>query len=130
MLTGGPGEGWVIRPTVLVDVPSDARVQREEIFGPVVTITPFDTEAEAVALADDTRYGLNAMVFTENLSRAHRVSARLNAGTVWVNCFFVRDLRAPFGGFGDSGWGREGGTFSREFFTEPKAVVMAVQERG
>jgi aminomuconate-semialdehyde/2-hydroxymuconate-6-semialdehyde dehydrogenase len=101
-------------------------VVREEVFGPVVTIHPFDTEGEGVAMANDTRYGLNAMVFTENLSRAHRVSAALRAGTVWVNCFFVRDLRAPFGGVGDSGWGREGGNFSREFFTEPKAVVMQV----
>jgi len=124
MATGGLGDGWVIRPTVVLDAPTDARVCREEIFGPVVTIHAFDTEAEAVALANDSRYGLNAMVFTENLSRAHRVSAALRAGTVWVNCFFIRDLRAPFGGVGDSGIGREGGTFSREFFTEPKAVVM------
>jgi len=124
MATGGLGDGWVIRPTVVLDAPADARVCREEIFGPVVTIHAFDTEAEAVGLANDSRYGLNAMVFTENLSRAHRVSAALRAGTVWVNCFFIRDLRAPFGGVGDSGIGREGGTFSREFFTEPKAVVM------
>jgi aminomuconate-semialdehyde/2-hydroxymuconate-6-semialdehyde dehydrogenase len=68
------------------------------------------------------------MVFTENLSRAHRMSSRLRAGTVWVNCFFIRDLRAPFGGFGDSGVGREGGNFSREFCTEPKAVVMQIDE--
>ncbi|GAA4707866.1 aldehyde dehydrogenase [Pseudonocardia yuanmonensis] len=129
VLTGGTGDGWVVRPTVLVDVAPDARIQCEEVFGPVVTLTPFDSEEEAVRLANATRYGLNAMVFTENLSRAHRVSAALRAGTVWTNCFFIRDLRAPFGGFGDSGWGREGGTFSREFFTEPKAVIMAVQDR-
>jgi aminomuconate-semialdehyde/2-hydroxymuconate-6-semialdehyde dehydrogenase len=126
VVTGGLGDGWVVRPTVVLDAPPDARVVREEVFGPVVTIHPFDTEAEGVAMANDTRYGLNAMVFTENLSRAHRVSAALRAGTVWVNCFFVRDLRAPFGGVGDSGIGREGGTFSREFFTEPKAVVMQI----
>jgi aminomuconate-semialdehyde/2-hydroxymuconate-6-semialdehyde dehydrogenase len=124
VVTGGLGEGWFVRPTVVLEPPLDAPVHREEVFGPVVTVHAFDTEDEAVALANDTRYGLNAMVFTENLSRAHRVSARLRAGTVWVNCFFVRDLRAPFGGVGDSGIGREGGTFSREFFTEPKAVVM------
>ncbi len=69
---------------------------------------------------------LNAMLFTDNLHRAHRVAAALNAGTVWVNCFFIRDLRAPFGGVGDSGAGREGGNFSREFFTEPKAIVMQI----
>jgi aminomuconate-semialdehyde/2-hydroxymuconate-6-semialdehyde dehydrogenase len=128
VLTGGAADAgtWVVRPTVVVEAPADARVCREEVFGPVVAIHPFDTEDEAIALANDTRYGLNAMLFTENLSRAHRVSARLRAGTVWVNCFFVRDLRAPFGGVGDSGVGREGGTFSREFFTEPQAVVMQI----
>ena len=130
VLTGGLGDGWFVKPTVVVDAPADSPIQCEEIFGPVVTVTPFDTETEAVHAANDTRYGLNAMVFTENLSRAHRVSAQLRAGTVWTNCFFVRDLRAPFGGFGDSGWGREGGTFSREFFTEPKAVVMAIDHRS
>ncbi len=126
ILTGGVGDGWFVKPTVIVDARLDARICREEIFGPVVVVHPFDSEAEGVGLANDTPFGLNAMVFTENLSRAHRVSAQLRAGTVWVNCFFVRDLRAPFGGFGDSGVGREGGTFSREFFTEPKAVVMQI----
>ncbi len=124
--TGGLDSGWTVRPTVVTDMPQDAPHCREEIFGPLVVVTPFDTEAEAVALANDTPYGLNAMVFTENLSRAHRVSAALRAGTVWVNCFFIRDLRAPFGGVGASGVGREGGDFSREFFTEPKAVVMQI----
>jgi aminomuconate-semialdehyde/2-hydroxymuconate-6-semialdehyde dehydrogenase len=128
ILTGGLGDGWVVRPTVVVDAPADAPISREEIFGPVVVVRPFDTEQEAVAAANDTRYGLNAMVFTENLSRAHRVSAALRAGTVWANCFFVRDLRAPFGGVGESGVGREGGNFSREFFTEPKAVMMAISD--
>ena len=126
VITGGVGDGWSVRPTIITDAPQDARVVKEEIFGPVTVATPFDTEAEAVAMANDTRYGLNAMVFTESLSRAHRVAARLKAGTVWVNCFFIRDLRAPFGGFGDSGVGREGGNFSREFMTEPKAVVMQI----
>jgi aminomuconate-semialdehyde/2-hydroxymuconate-6-semialdehyde dehydrogenase len=124
MLTGGPGEGWFVRPTIVVDAPMDSRVVREEVFGPLVTVHPFDSEDDAVRVANDSPYGLNAMVFTENLSRAHRVSAALRAGTVWVNCFFIRDLRAPFGGVGDSGVGREGGSFSREFFTDPKAVVM------
>jgi aminomuconate-semialdehyde/2-hydroxymuconate-6-semialdehyde dehydrogenase len=127
VLAGGLDDGWVVRPTV-VHAPPTARVYREEVFGPVVVVQPFDSEAEAVALANDTPYGLNAMLFTENLSRAHRVSAALKAGTVWTNCFFIRDLRAPFGGVGDSGVGREGGSFSREFFTEPKAVVMAIHD--
>jgi aminomuconate-semialdehyde/2-hydroxymuconate-6-semialdehyde dehydrogenase len=128
VLTGGVGDGWSVRPTIITGAPADARVVKEEIFGPVTVATPFDTEEEALALANDTRYGLNAMVFTENLSRAHRMAARLNAGTVWVNCFFIRDLRLPFGGFGDSGVGREGGNFSREFMTEPKAVVMQIDQ--
>lgn len=125
ILTGGVGDsGWVVRPTVVVNVGPTARVYREEVFGPVAVVVPFDDEQDAVQRANATRYGLNAMVFTENLSRAHRMSAQLKAGTVWVNCFFVRDLRAPFGGVDDSGIGREGGNFSREFFTEPKAIVM------
>ena len=123
---GGGGDGWWVRPTVLVDVTQGMRVCREEIFGPVVVVQPFDDEDEAVELANDSPYGLNAMVFTESLRRGHRVAARLRAGTVWVNCFFVRDLRAPFGGYKDSGVGREGGRYSREFFTEPKAVVMYI----
>lgn len=127
VLTGGVGDGWAVRPTVIVDAPTTARVHCEEVFGPVVTVTPFETEDDAVTLANDTRYGLNAMLFTENVHRAHRVAARLRAGTVWVNCFFVRDLRAPFGGVGDSGVGREGGDHSREFMTEPKAVVMEIR---
>jgi aminomuconate-semialdehyde/2-hydroxymuconate-6-semialdehyde dehydrogenase len=126
MRAGGLGEGWLIRPTIVTDLPVDARLCRDEIFGPVVVVAPFDAEADGIAAANDTPYGLNAMIFTENLSRAHRVAAALNAGTVWVNCFFIRDLRAAFGGVGDSGIGREGGTFSREFFTEPKTVVMAI----
>ena len=126
VVTGGVGEGWFVDPTIIVDAPPAARVCREEIFGPVVVVQPFDTEEEVVAIANETKYGLNAMVFTENLSRAHRVADNLNAGTVWVNCFFIRDLRAPFGGVGESGVGREGGNFSREFFTEPKAVVMQI----
>ena len=126
LLTGGAADGWWVRPSVVVDVEPGMRISREEIFGPVVCLSPFDGEEEAVRLANDSPYGLNAMLFTENLRRAHRVSARLRAGTVWVNCFFVRDLRLPFGGYGDSGLGREGGRWSREFFTEAKAVVMEI----
>ncbi len=126
--TGGVAEdgSWVVRPTIIDGLGLDAAPYCEEIFGPVCIVNSFETEDEVVGLANDTRYGLNAMLFTENLSRAHRVASRLRAGTVWVNCFFIRDLRTPFGGVGDSGVGREGGNFSREFFTEPKAVVMQI----
>ncbi len=129
ILTGGVGEDgrWLVRPTIITDLPLTAPAYCEEIFGPVCVVNRFESEDQVVGLANDTRYGLNAMLFTENLSRAHRVASRLRAGTVWVNCFFIRDLRTPFGGVGDSGVGREGGNFSREFFTEPKAVVMQIQ---
>ncbi len=132
ILTGGVAEdgSWLVRPTIVTDLPLEASQYCQEIFGPVVVVNKFETEDEVVHLANDTRYGLNAMLFTENLSRAHRVSSRLKAGTVWVNCFFIRDLRTPFGGVGDSGVGREGGNFSREFFTEPKAVVMQINRKG
>jgi aminomuconate-semialdehyde/2-hydroxymuconate-6-semialdehyde dehydrogenase len=126
LLTGGLHEGWWIRPTVLVNTTQQMRISHEEIFGPIVTVAPFDGEADAIRLANDSRYGLNAMVFTENARRAHRVAHALRVGTVWVNCYFVRDLRAPFGGFKDSGIGREGGKHSREFFTEAKTVVMQI----
>lgn len=124
VLTGGPVEDWFIRPMVIADPRESSRHQQEEIFGPVVTISTFDTDEEAVTRVNDSPFGLNAMIFTENLSRAHRVSQALTVGTVWVNCFFIRDLRAPFGGAKHSGVGREGGSFSREFFTEPRAIVM------
>ncbi len=117
-------EGYFIEPTVIVDLPVGCRVNREEIFGPVVTITPFDSEDEVIAHANDTSYGLSASVFTEDLSRAHRVAARLEAGTVWVNCWLVRDLRVPFGGMKSSGVGREGGEEALRFFTEPKNVCI------
>ena len=129
LLTGGVGEGWSVRPSVLVDAPLDAPVCREEVFGPVAVVHPFEGEADAVAAANDTPYGLSAVLFTQDLSRAHRVAAQMQVGNVWVNCFHIRDLRAPFGGVGHSGMGREGGKFSREFFTEPKAVVMALDTR-
>lgn len=126
IVSGGGGGGVTVLPTVVTGLPLTAPHFTDEIFGPLAVVHAFDTEEEAVHLANDTPYGLNAMVFSENLHRAHRVSAKLNAGTVWVNCFFIRDLRAPFGGSGNSGVGREGGLFSRDFFTEPKAVVMQI----
>lgn len=117
-------QGWFVRPTVIAGLSMDCRVNQEEIFGPVVTVTPFDDEDEAVALANGTRYGLAASVWTRDLNRAHRVAERIDCGTVWVNCWMVRDLRVPFGGMKDSGVGREGGDEALRFFTEPKNVCV------
>lgn len=119
-------DGYYIAPTVFLHHDPKARSCTEEIFGPVVTILPFDTEEEALAIANATDYGLNGVVWTENLTRAHRISHSVRAGTIWVNCWFVRDLRAPFGGFKKSGVGREGGHHSMEFFTEAKNICIAL----
>ncbi|MFC5215376.1 aldehyde dehydrogenase [Streptomyces coerulescens] len=127
-LTAGPlADGWYYPPTVITGLDNDSRTAQEEIFGPVETVIPFDTEEEALRLANTTRYGLAGILFTTDLDRAHRMAARWKAGTVWVNCYFQRDLRMPFGGEGISGVGREGGQFSREFFTEPRAVVLRIR---
>jgi 5-carboxymethyl-2-hydroxymuconic-semialdehyde dehydrogenase len=128
ILGGGPNEelgGLHYRPTLFVDVPEGAEVLRKEVFGPVLTLQAFDDEDEAVAMGNDTDYGLAAIVYTGHRDRAERVASRLVAGTVWVNCFYVRDLRAPFGGARDSGIGREGGTWSFDFHADVKAVCMA-----
>lgn len=116
--------GWFIQPTVIEGLSHDCRTNQEEIFGPVVTIMPFDTEEEVLGYANSVRYGLSATVWTENLSRAHRVSAALESGIVWVNCWLLRDLRTPFGGVKDSGMGREGGFEALRFFTEEKNVCV------
>jgi aminomuconate-semialdehyde/2-hydroxymuconate-6-semialdehyde dehydrogenase len=117
--------GYFFPPTVITDLPVSCRVNREEIFGPVITITPFDNEEEVIGYANDTDYGLASSVWTQNLSRAHRVAERISTGTVWVNCWLVRDLRVPFGGMKASGVGREGGEEALRFFTEPKNVCIA-----
>jgi aminomuconate-semialdehyde/2-hydroxymuconate-6-semialdehyde dehydrogenase len=117
--------GYFFQPTVITDLPVSCRVNREEIFGPVITITPFDNEEEVIRYANDTDYGLASSVWTQNLNRAHRVAERINTGTVWVNCWLVRDLRVPFGGMKASGIGREGGDEALRFFTEPKNVCIA-----
>jgi len=117
--------GYFFPPTVITGLPVGCRVNREEIFGPVVTITPFDEEAEVIGYANDTEYGLASSVWTQNLSRAHRVAEQIHTGTVWVNCWLVRDLRVPFGGMKQSGVGREGGEEALRFFTEPKNVCIA-----
>jgi aminomuconate-semialdehyde/2-hydroxymuconate-6-semialdehyde dehydrogenase len=137
ILAGGeavrlPGElsgGWYIAPTVIEGLPTGCRTNQEEIFGPVVTIQPFDSDDSALAQANDTPYGLSATVWTNNLNRAHYFAAHLKAGIVWINCWLLRDLRTPFGGVKQSGVGREGGWEAMRFFTETKNVTLAGYER-
>ena len=123
-LDGRCSSGLFIQPTVIEGLTCDCRTNTEEIFGPVVTIMPFDTEEEALGYANTVRYGLSATVWTQNLSRAHRVAGRLEAGIIWINCWLLRDLRTPFGGVKDSGMGREGGFEALRFFTEEKNVCV------
>lgn len=118
--------GCFYRPTVMTGLDPRCDIEQEEIFGPVVTVTPFASESEAVALANGTPYGLASMVWTNDVSRAHRVAASIDAGIVWVNCWMVRDLRTPFGGAKHSGVGREGGWDALRFFTEPKNVCIRI----
>jgi aminomuconate-semialdehyde/2-hydroxymuconate-6-semialdehyde dehydrogenase len=117
--------GYFFPPTIITGLPVSCRVNREEIFGPVITITPFDSEEEVIGYANDNEYGLASSVWTQNLNRAHRVAEQIHTGTVWVNCWLVRDLRVPFGGMKQSGVGREGGDEALRFFTEPKNVCIA-----
>lgn len=123
-LEGDYANGWYIAPTVIEGLNETCRTNQEEIFGPVVTIQPFDTEEEAVRLANSTTYGLAATVWTEDLRKAHRMADKINSGIVWVNCWLVRDLRTPFGGTKSSGVGREGGWEALRFFTEPKNICI------
>jgi 5-carboxymethyl-2-hydroxymuconic-semialdehyde dehydrogenase len=120
--------GNYLAPTVFADVTPSMRIFREEIFGPVVCVTPFDDEADAIRIANDTRYGLAAYVWTTNLRRGHRVSHQIESGMVWLNSHNVRDLRTPFGGVKASGLGREGGTHSVDFYTELSIVHVALQD--
>jgi aminomuconate-semialdehyde/2-hydroxymuconate-6-semialdehyde dehydrogenase len=117
--------GWFVAPTVIEGLPQECATNREEIFGPVVTLIPFDSEDEAIAIANGTDYGLAASLWTGDLARAQRVAERIDFGIVWVNCWMLRDLRTPFGGVKNSGMGREGGVDALRFFTEPKNVCIA-----
>jgi aminomuconate-semialdehyde/2-hydroxymuconate-6-semialdehyde dehydrogenase len=123
-LAGRCAQGYFVEPTLIEGLGPGCRTNQEEIFGPVATLQPFDDAAEAVQLANATSYGLSATLFTRDLSRAHRVSAELRAGIVWVNCWMLRDLRTPFGGVKQSGVGREGGIEALRFFTETKNVCI------
>jgi aminomuconate-semialdehyde/2-hydroxymuconate-6-semialdehyde dehydrogenase len=117
-------QGYYVQPTIYTGLAESARVAKEEIFGPVCHVAPFDSEEEAVAMANDTKYGLAASVWTTNLRRGHRVAQQMNVGITWVNCWFLRDLRTPFGGAGLSGIGREGGVHSLNFYSELNNVCV------
>jgi aminomuconate-semialdehyde/2-hydroxymuconate-6-semialdehyde dehydrogenase len=123
-LASGLGEGSWVEPTIWTSLPDTATVVNEEIFGPCCHIAPFDSEDEVVRRANSTGYGLAASIWTTNLTRAHRVAGQITAGLVWVNSWFLRDLRTPFGGMKQSGIGREGGTHSLEFYTELKNICI------
>lgn len=117
-------EGYYIEPTIIEGLGEHCRTNMEEIFGPVVTIQKFETDAEALKKANTSDYGLAASIWTNNISRAHYLASELNCGIIWVNCWLLRDLRTPFGGFKNSGMGREGGWEAMRFFTEPKNVAI------
>ncbi|MBX2981132.1 MAG: aldehyde dehydrogenase [Flavobacteriales bacterium] len=125
-LDGALAEGWYLAPTVIEGLGPACRTNQEEIFGPVVTIQPFDSEEEAVAMANGTVYGLASVVWTSDGSRMHRVARQLKSGIVWVNCWMLRDLRTPFGGMKQSGVGREGGEEALRFFTEAKNICIKI----
>ncbi len=123
-LSGRCAEGWFLEPTVIEGLGPGCRVNQEEIFGPVVTLWPFDGEAEALQLANGTPYGLTATVLSTDVARCHRLAAKLEAGLIWINCWMLRDLRVPMGGVKQSGVGREGGFEAMRFFTEARNVCI------
>jgi len=118
-------DGFFYEPTIITNLDPKCPFEQEEVFGPVVSVTPFDTEEEAIALANGTKYGLASIIWTRDLKRAHRVAAAIDSGVVWINCWMIRDLRTPFGGMKQSGVGREGGAEALRFFTESKNVCIA-----
>jgi aminomuconate-semialdehyde/2-hydroxymuconate-6-semialdehyde dehydrogenase len=120
----GLEKGYYLEPTIITGLDRNCRVVKEEIFGPVVTVIPFDTEEDVLDQVNDTQYGLSASVWTNDLRRAHRVAGQIEAGIVWVNTWFLRDLRTPFGGVKQSGIGREGGVHSFEFYSELKNICI------
>ena len=123
-LSGRCKDGWFIAPTLIENLAPECRTNQEEIFGPVATLVPFETDSEALEIANHSRYGLSASIWTESLNRAHFFSKRLQVGMVWINGWMIRDLRTPFGGMKDSGVGREGGMEALRFFTEPKNICF------
>ena len=126
ILDGELKEGYYIEPTIIEGLSFDCPINQEEIFGPVVSIIPFKTEEDVIAMANSTKYGLSASIFTENISKGHRVASNIDSGVIWINTWLLRDLRIPFGGMKHSGIGREGGFKSLEFFTEPKNICVKI----
>ncbi len=124
----GHEKGWFIEPTVIEGLPPKCRTNQEEIFGPVVTIMPFDRETEILNIANDSDYGLSTTIWTQNINRAHRMAAKIESGIIWINTWLLRDLRTPFGGMKNSGVGREGGNEALRFFTETKNVCIEYLE--
>ncbi len=125
-LEGRCEHGYFFEPTIIEGLDQQCKTNQEEIFGPVITIQPFDTEEEALQLANATQYGLAATLWTQDISRANRMAAKIESGIVWVNCWLLRDLRTPFGGLKNSGTGREGGWEALKFFTEQKNVCIEI----
>ncbi|SVE30023.1 uncharacterized protein METZ01_LOCUS482877 [marine metagenome] len=126
MFDGELKDGYYIEPTIIDGLPVDCQTNQKEIFGPVVSMIPFNTEEEVIEMANSTKYGLSASLFTRDISRSHRVAAAIDSGVIWVNTWMLRDLRIPFGGMKSSGVGREGGFTSLQFFTEPKNICIKV----
>ncbi|NQZ89173.1 MAG: aldehyde dehydrogenase [Colwellia sp.] len=123
-LSGRCAQGYFLQPTIIEGLNNNASCNQEEIFGPVITLQVFDTDEEALNLANESQYGLAATIWTQNINRAHQLAEQINTGIVWINCWLLRDLRTPFGGMNHSGVGREGGLEAMRFFTEPKNVCI------
>ena len=129
-LSGNLSGGYYMLPTIIENTKNTDKINQNEIFGPVATILPFNNEAEVVKMCNEVKYGLSASIFCNNISKAHRVSASIDAGVVWINTWLLRDLRIPFGGMKNSGLGREGGKHSLDFFTETKNVCVKIENGG
>jgi aminomuconate-semialdehyde/2-hydroxymuconate-6-semialdehyde dehydrogenase len=126
-LQGECAKGFFVQPTLIENLTSICRTNQEEIFGPVATIMPFKTESEVIAMANSTNYGLAATIWTTHIDKAQRVAQQLESGIVWVNTWMNRDLRTPFGGVKESGYGREGGVEALKFFSEVKNICVQYQ---